>query len=470
MTSEAWLNRVFRADFPSFLARAFRTVSPGARYLHNWHVDVLAEYLRRAVQGEGSRRLIVNMPPRCLKSVAVSVAFPAWLLGRNPSLRILTASYSEALAERMAQDCRVLMEEEWYKRAFPGTRLVRGENRRDCFVTTERGFRRSVSVGGTVTGEGGDVLVLDDPHNAMDVYSPKKRAYAVEWFEQAFMTRMNDPASACAVVVMQRLHPQDLTGYLTDKRRRVWTRLCLPAVATEDAAFFAGEPGREILRRQGDLLHAERLGPKTLETIRATVGEAGFQAQYLQQPQAAGETLLAPEHLRYYEERDVPDGGMIVQSWDTAVKTSAHCDYSAGVTLCVADGRYFVLDVVRRRAEYPLLKRMVREAAERFRPDAVLIEDKASGQALLQECRTDGLPLRAIMPKQDKVTRFLRTSAVFERGGVLLPVAAPWLDAYRHELTSFPQGEHDDQLDATVQAILWAEEKARAGRGRVRLL
>ena len=139
------LHKLWREDFSAFLIKAFSTVSPGVVYAHNWHIEALAEQIcRAALDKESCPRLIVNMPPRCLKSVAISVAFPAWLLGRDPSLRILTASHSAELADKMAQDCRIVMEEEWYRAAFPHTRIAAGENRRDLFVTDKRGFRRGV--------------------------------------------------------------------------------------------------------------------------------------------------------------------------------------------------------------------------------------------------------------------------------------------------------------------------------------
>jgi predicted phage terminase large subunit-like protein len=177
-------------------------------------------------------------------------------------------------------------------------------------------------------------------------------------------------------------------------------------------------------------------------------------------------TILCRAWLKHYAK--APESGTILQSWDCATKISATSDYSVGVTVLAEDDKYYVLDVVRQRAEYPLLKQLVRKAAERFRPDAILLEDKGAGQALLQELRDDKLSLKPIIPKQDRITRALRASAVFERGAVLLPESAPWLDAYIGELTAFPHGKHEDQFCATEQGILWAEEKQRGGRAKYR--
>ncbi|MET0156124.1 MAG: phage terminase large subunit [Rickettsiales bacterium] len=468
------LKKLWREDFSAFVGKAFEVVSPGCAYAHNWHIDALAERVRSVVFGaEIPPRLIVNMPPRCLKSVAISVALPAWLLGRDPGLRILTASHSAELADKMAQDCRLVMEEEWYRDAFPHTRIAAGENRRDRFVTEKRGFRRSVSVGGAVTGEGGDVLILDDPHNAMDVYSAKKRAFAVDWFEQSFLTRRNDPEKSAVIVVMQRLHERDLTGEILRRQPGLWRQFLLPAVETEERAV----PLRRdvVARRPGDLLHSERLAAHTLDTLRRSLGEAAFAAQYLQMPQkGGGDAVIRREWLATYSEEEKRAATesldrFVVQSWDTAFKTHESADYSVGVTLCVCASRYIALDVWRKRAAYPELREAVKNRAETFRPDVILIEDKASGQALLQELRDTGLPLRAVMPKEDKITRALRVASVFENGRVALPERASWKDAFVDELISFPDGDRDDQLDALVQAILWNETRGNA-RARVRTL
>jgi len=448
------------------LAKAFGAVSPGAAYSHNWHIEALAEYLCRTALQKDAPRLIVNMPPRCLKSVAISVAFPAWLLGRDPSVRILTASHSAELADKMAQDCRLIMECDWYLEAFPDTRIAAGENKRDRFVTEKRGFRRSVSVGGAVTGEGGDVLILDDPHNAMDVHSAKKRAFAINWFEQAFLSRRNDAEKSAVIVVMQRLHERDLTGEILRKQPGLWQHFCLPAIEPERRRVAL--PEKTIIREAGELLHPARLGANTLETLRRTIGEAAFAAQYLQMPpKGGGDAMIKREWLGAFspEEQQAallsPDR-LLLQSWDTAFKTHESADYSVGATVCVHRGRYFVIDIWRKRAAYPELRAAVKARAEAFAPDIILIEDKASGQVLLQECREIGAYLKGIAPKEDKATRLLRVMSAFEGGRVALPGAAVWRDAFIDEVASFPAAAHDDQLDALVQAILWNETRGNA--------
>lgn len=293
MSTPHIIKPVLHQDLAGFIGNTFRTVDPSSEYLHNWHIDAVAEYLVAAHNGE-IRRLIINMPPRSLKSICVSVAWPAWLLGQDPASRIMAASYSQVLSLRHSQDTRLVLESNWYKTMFPHVNITRGQNEKAKFVTSERGFRFATSVGGTAIGEGGNFLIVDDPHNPLQAASDLQRNHAIDWFQQSFMSRLNDKKRGVVVVVMQRLHPEDLTGYLLERMGRSWEHLCLPAIADERMVINIG--GYNHIREVGNILHPSREDKILLERAKLELGSYGFMAQYQQRPV-------------------IQEGGMVKCSW-----------------------------------------------------------------------------------------------------------------------------------------------------------
>lgn len=455
------MNRVLRAllrsDFASFIPRAFGAVNPGTPYLHNWHIEAIAEHLQAASERKLTR-LIINMPPRSLKSLCVSVAWPAWLLGNAPERRIIAASYSQGLSVKHSIDSRLVVSSPWFREAFPGFSIASDQNEKSKFMTTRRGFRFATSVGGTLTGEGGDFLILDDPMNPAQGMSALAREEAVSWFEQTFSTRLDDKKKGVIVLVMQRLHERDLAGHLLEKNG--WERLVLPAIA-ERRLVISLPSGREIVREEGSFLHCEREGAEEIKRAREEMGAAAFAAQYQQNPSPESKGMIKREWLKYYGAK--PEGGFIAQSWDTAIKSKSASDYTAGVTILTVESGYHVLDVVREKVEYPEMRRLVLAQAEKWRPEAILIEDKASGQSLLQELRREtALPVIPCRPKEDKITRLAAVSPLIEAGKLLLSSGASWLGEFEAELLSFPAGSHDDMVDALSQALAYFKEKRPA--------
>jgi len=454
---------VLGRDLAAFAVRTFGTVDPGTRYLRAPHAWAIAERLEACARGE-TTRLIVNLPPRSMKSILVSVAWPAWLIGRDPATRIMAASYSERLAVKHALDFRLVLGSAWYRSLFPGVALAPDQNEKHKIQTTARGHRIATTVGGTATGEGADVLIVDDPHNPRQALSEAQRRAALDWFDQTFATRLNDKRRGAIVVAMQRLHVEDLTGHLLKKGG--WEHLCLPAEA-EAPERHPVAPGRFFERAAGEPLQPAREGPAELARARQELGSYAYAAQYQQRPVPLAGGMVPVAWFRRY--RAAPAGARIVLSWDTASKGRAHNDPSAcGVWAETAAG-HFLLDVVRRRMDYPELRRSALALAAKWRPAAVLIEDQASGQALAQDlAREPGVPVIALRPEGDKATRMARVSPTIEAGRVFLPERAPWLADYEAELASFPEGAHDDQADMTSQYLAWA--RARATGPRVRRL
>lgn len=449
-----WYYELLKYDFSTFIGKTLATVNPGANYEHSWHIDLIAEHLEAVRRGE-IRRLIINMPPHALKSTCVSVAWPAWLMAHNPSSRIIAASYSLPLSLKHSTDCRLVMESEWYRLVFPDTQITHDQNQKHKFVTTERGYRYASSVGGTITGEGGDFLIIDDPLNPAQARSQNSRNEVAAWFEHTFASRLDDKRTGAIVLVMQRLHQEDLSGYLLDKGG--WTHLSLPALFTENRIYDFGTVKKRILA--GETLQHAREGKEELGRIKQEVGSHIFAAQYQQQPVTERGRMVSPAWFGRYNKPPVnPD--RIVQSWDTAIKSQNHHDASVCLTVAEMDGKCYIRDVAVMRLEYPALRRAFVELTNQWRPDAILIEDKASGQQLLQDMRREtALPLVATRPKVDKITRFAAASTLCEAGRVILPEEAEWLPRFEQELFLFPDHKHDDQVDALTQYLDWLRSK-----------
>ncbi|MES2983921.1 MAG: phage terminase large subunit [Pseudomonadota bacterium] len=454
-----------RTHFSFYLRRVLATIAPGARYAHNWHMDAIAEYLAACAAGE-VKRLIINLPPRMLKSTIVSVAWPSWLLGHRPTERIMVASYAQSLGIKHSTDCRTVMQALWYRRLFAGTVLSADQNEKEKFATTARGYRLAVSVGGAAIGEGGNVLIVDDPINPLQAGHRHQRDAVNEWFDHTFVTRLDDKRRGAVVVVMQRLHSEDLSGYLLDKGG--WEHCCLPAIAPQKTTLVIRD--FRHVREAGEALHAAREDVALLEQTKREVGSSNFSAQYQQAPVSLAGSMVKPAWFpRFALGTEMAAG--VIQSWDTGVKAGAGHDASACATFVLVDGVHRLVDMTVVRLEYPALKRMVMRHAERFGAEAVLIEDKASGQSLLQDLRQETqIPVIGCMPTVDKVTRLMRVTPMLEAGKMALPMHASWLAAFEQEFFAFPDGAHDDQVDAVSQYLNWRRARENAGEMRVRRL
>lgn len=454
--SSRLVQAVLRNNFSTFVAKSFFTVSPGTKYLHNWHISLIAEKLRQIEDGKITR-LIINIPPRYLKSICISVSWSAWLMGHNPATKIMTASYSQSLSNKHSQDCRVLMSSPWYKKLFPETIINKGENQKSKFVTSKRGFRFATSTGGTATGEGGDYLIIDDPQNPNKINSKKYRQSTIQWFEQTFISRLNNKQTGAIVIVMQRLHEEDLCGYLLENKKEQWDLLKLPAIYEQPTTLT--EPYL-ITKQPGSVLHEEREDITALNKLKAELGEYNFAAQYQQTPIPSKGCIIQKSWFNYFSSKQNVKFKQIIQSWDTAIKAKEESDYSVGITIGVNDNGYYLLDIQRIKAEYPELITALQNFSNKWNPQAILIEDKGSGQSLIQSLKplikTAIIPIR---PKFDKLTRFARHSPLFEAGKIFIDCKANWRITLEQELISFPKSPHDDQVDSLSQALEYLETK-----------
>ena len=462
------LAAVLRRSLYGFARKTFATVSPGEAFLPNWHLEGICYHLELVLAGK-IKRLKIEVPPRSLKSVCASVAFPAFALGHDPTAKIITVSYSNDLAAKHAADCRAVMQAGWYRDLFLSTRLSSAKNQESNYETTARGYRYATSVGGTLTGRGGNLIIIDDPLKPEDAMSEARREAVNSWYSRALLSRLNNKARDAIILVQQRLHLGDLAGHVEELDD--WVILRLPAIAEEDAQIPLGA-GRYHLRNTGDVLHPEREPAEVLETLRRSLGSATFAAQYQQCPVPADGEIVKWGWFRRYREPPPRSQLSIVQSWDTASKADQHHDFSVCTTWGIQSDDLYLLDVERARLDFPSLKRRVLELARHWQPRTLLIEDKGSGTALIQQLRGEPNGIcypTAFVPKDDKLTRLHAQSAWIEAGHVWLPEHASWLEDLRIELAAFPQGRNDDQVDSMSQFLAWHFSRKGMGLQRVRL-
>ena len=444
---------ITRLDFNTFVERVFVELNGSEPYLDNFHISLICAELEAVRRGE-ARRLAIALPPRSLKSIIVSVAYPAWRLGHNPAAKIICASYGQQLADNLARDCRQVMRSDWYRALFPGTRLKSDRQSVGFFETTAGGSRQSTSVGGVLTGFGADIIIVDDPTKPEEAISDLERAKANAWANHSLFTRLNDKVNGAIIVVMQRLHEADMIGHLQGLAEL--RLVSFPAIAEGDDHLEWPTPfgTRRHLRAEGEALHPEREPLAVLEELRVAMGARMFAAQYLQMPSPPGGSIVKPEWFQRYDPANPPQFDSIIQSWDTASRGSQLSDYSVCTTWGKKGRRLYLMHVLRKRLEYPDLKRAVIDQARLFGATKVLVEDASSGLALLQDLKNDGFYLaQAIKPKGDKVMRLNGVTASIEAGQVFVPEQAAWLEDYLHELMMFPAGRYDDQVDSTSQAL-----------------
>ena len=457
------LRRAGRRSLGEFTKQVFATVDRGAVYKHNWHIDCICEHLEACHRRE-IQNLIINMPPRFMKSICVTIAFPAWALGHNPSEQILAGSFSAQLSTKHSADCRLVMQSPWYRMMFPDTVIKPDQNEKTNYETTMQGHRVSTSVGGTATGRGGNILILDDPINPKKAESEIERKASNEWVDQTWSSRANDPKTAVNIIVMQRLHQDDTTGHVIEQGGH-WEHLTLDNEAEERKTITYGN--FHITREVGDLLHEERFDKDATALAKTRLGSYGYAGQYQQRPSPKGGGMIKLGWFYSFREPMV-SANRIIHSWDTAQKVGELNDYTVGGCFHDTPRGHDLVDVVRKKVDQPDLVKLIKEFAARDKPDAILIEDKSSGSGAIQELqKTTTLPIIPIEPVGDKVMRMSIASPFIEAGNMGLPEDAPWLHDLKTELESFPNSTHKDQSDMISQYINWANKNPIVTAGEI---
>lgn len=471
-------NAFLRRDFKFFVRKVFSEVSPQSVYQDNWHIDVICAALEKMIRGENNR-LIINLPPRYMKSIICSVALPAFILGNFPAETIVCVSYADELAKKLAVDCRRVMESAWYRRAFPNTRLA--ANRREImdFETTRGGGRYSSTVGGTLTGRGGNWIIIDDPIKPADANSDLIRNKVNEWYGSTLYSRLNDKKNGKILLIMQRTHEQDLTGFLVESKAG-FTHIVIPllAIQEEDWVWERGVDGfrRRFHRKRypGEPLHPLREGLMEIEKVKQSMGRIAFASQCQQDPLALGGNFVKWEWFKRYSweelEQSVYRGEFsILQmmfSWDLAIKRGKENDYSVCICALRTDKGWYLLDVKRWKLELPELVKAgyaymeeKRSLFKRLRYGLsfkILVEEAGCGIGFLQEMqrRYSRSAIIPVKPTEDKVTRLQNVTPALEAGRCLLPEeGAVWEADFKHEVLGFPNTKHDDQVDALSQLL-----------------
>ncbi|MGE4553716.1 MAG: phage terminase large subunit [Desulfovibrionaceae bacterium] len=459
--------------YHDFVRQAWPIIEPGRTMVDGWHIGAICEHME-AVSRFEIKRLLITMPPRCMKSICVSALFTPWVWTWAPIYRFFYASYDAKLSRRDNQKARDVITSPWYQGRW-GERVVlkTDQNEKDKFENTVNGNRFATSVAGRTTGEGGDFVICDDPHNVKDASKRRdgrsgqerdaKRKAVLEWWDNAIPSRLNDPKRGGFVIVQQRVHQQDLAGHVLEKGGYV--HLCLP-MEYEGRKYWTPigfeDPRTEI----GELLWPERYGPNEVADIKESMTEAEYAGQYQQRPAPAGGAIFKAEWFRTWVE--LPRFERRIWFWDTAQKTGDENDPSVGELWGEAHNGFYLLDVFRARLAYPDLKAAIKRLHELAGTDEVVVEDKSSGISVIQDLQADTtMPMVAYrLPEGDKTARAKAQAATVKGGNVWLPETAEWKECFMEEVTMFPASAYKDQVDVMDMALDYFQRGASLTQGR----
>ncbi|MBV9843096.1 MAG: hypothetical protein JOY99_16450 [Sphingomonadaceae bacterium] len=438
---------------------AYRFISEtsGRKIEWNWHHDLLCDRLMQLAEGV-IMRLIVNAPPRSLKSEICSKVYPAWLLARDPTIHVFGISYEETLAVELSRGTREIMQSRAYK-AITKTRISPIQSAADAFDTTRGGKRLARSAGGAVTGRGGDYLIFDDltPPDQAASESGRKRLNAR--ISNTLISRTNSISDCRILLVQQRLHEEDPTGLFLSQGG--WEHLVLPAIATTDETFhyrtFLGPQTHH--RAIGEALHPERDSLEAYAQRRREMAPMDWEAQYQQNPLPA-EGNIAKRHWfpRFLTPPETFE--QIIMAVDTALKPDETNDFHAFVTLGRIGDRAYLLDVFRAHLEFKGLRETALARARRFKVDVMIIEDAGLGTALLTELRGQRFRLVEAPARQSKELRFRAATSMMADELIELPEAGDGVEEFVDEICAFPLGRNDDMADAFAHAINWMKENS----------
>lgn len=466
--------REAEASLSNFTRLAWNVIEPGTPYVDGWHLHAIAEHLEAVTRGE-IRNIIINIPPRHMKSIQVAVMWPVWVWIKHPEFRWLFASYSASLSVRDSLKCRRLIESHWFQDLWGSHfQLTSDQNAKTMFENNKTGYRMATSVEASTTGHGGDVIVVDDPHNALEAQSDAMRESTLEWWDQAMSTRLNNPRTGARVIVMQRLHEKDLSGHLLAQGG--WEHLCLPAEyegSRKTTSLGFVDPRVET----GALLWPERFGRAEVDELKKSLGEYGSSGQLQQRPSPMTGGIVKRSWFKMIRAGDpLPKLTYVLQSYDTAFTEKTTGDPTAhtcwGIFNTEAGKCVVLLDAWQDHLGYPdLRKKMYTDYSAVYGDkdktvDAVLIEDKGSGISLAQDLRRARIPVKTYNPgKADKVTRVHSIAPLLEAGLVYIPESKKrpdsfpsWADQLIHQLMLFPNGEHDDLVDTMSQALIFLRD------------
>ena len=418
-------------------------------FISGKHHQIMADAFERVARGE-LKRLIINMPPRHTKSEFASYLLPAWFLGKYPEKKIIQTAHTAELAVGFGRKVRNLVQSPQYGKIFE-TKLSSDSKAAGRWNTDKGGDYFAIGVGGAVTGKGADLLIIDDPHSEQEAKQNNPAVYdgVYEWYTSGPRQRLQ-PGGAI-IIVMTRWAKRDLTGQILKNAEKDgvndWEVIEFPAILPSGTPLWPGFWKKE-----------------ELEAIRAEIPASKWNAQYQQNPTSEEGAIVKREYWRIWEDRTPPPVNYIIQSWDTAFEKNNRADFSACTVWGVFEHpddkgnlkpNIILLDAFKARMEFPELKQKCLEFYKDWNPDVLLIEKRAAGAPLIYELRAMGIPVSEYTPSKgnDKIARVNAVSPVFESGMVWCPDTR-WADELMEEMASFPNGDHDDLVDTTTQAIL----------------
>jgi predicted phage terminase large subunit-like protein len=485
-TREEVERKMAEMSLAEYSKQAWHVVEPATNYIHNWHIDAIAEHLTAVTDGQ-IKRLLVNIPPRCEKSLNGSVFWPTWVWGPKgkPYIRWLFISYAESLSIRDSVKCRNIINSDWYQRRWGNVyKLAGDQNEKRKFKNDKTGERIASSIDGTNTGEGGDIVVIDDPHNVRDGESDAIRESTVITFKEVIPSRLNDPKTGAIVVFMQRVHDGDVSGEIL--KEGGYTHLCLP-MEYEPKRMITTPIGFSDPRTvEGELLWPERIGREELEGttdspgIKKSLGSYAYAGQYQQRPTPRGGGIIKRHWWKYWKPKGrefppvlvkMPDGSILevyavdlpdkfdikIQSWDMNFKETNDSAFVVGQVWGQRTANRYLLDQVREVLDFP--KTLTRfEELTRKHPDVTCkyVEDKANGPAVISTLRNKISGIIPVEPDGDKIARMAAVSYLMEAGNVYLPhpLLYSWVEEeFLPELTAFPKSSYKDQADTCSQGL-----------------
>lgn len=426
-----------------FIERAWPQIEPGTPYLSNWHIDAIAEHLEAVTDGQITR-LLINMPPRYMKSIAVSVMWPVWEWTKRPELRFMFSTYAGSLSDDHSTQRRTILQSDWFREHW-GHQVKIVTDSIETVANDRRGVFTATSFTGTATGKGGNRVVIDDPHNPKKAESDTERATTLRLFDTTFSNRLNDKKRDAVVVVMQRLHQKDVSARCMELG---YVHLCLPCESEGRTTVVFPMSGRTLVREDGDLLWPEREGPKEVAAIRAAMGSYGYAGQYQQRPAPLGGGMFKSFPVVDAVPRDVVAR---VRYWDKA-GSEGRGDWTAGVKMAMtSDGRFFVEHVVRGQWSAGARERIIKDTATADGPHTIVYVEQEPGSGGKESAESTVKNLAGFVVKIDKVTgdkvsRARPYAAQTEIGNVYL-LRGAWNAAFIDEHQIFPNGDHDDMVD-----------------------
>ena len=468
-----------------FTKQAWSIIEPGSAFVDGWHLHVVCEHLEAVSEGEIDN-LLINIPPGCMKSILVSVMWPAWEWIARPDLRYLTASYSEELAIRDAMKTRDIVTSEWYRANWPHVTIRPDANQKTKYELHGGGWRLSTSVGGRGTGEHPDRKIVDDPHNVKQAESDVERQNALTWFDRTLGSR-GVSRGARTVVIMQRLHEKDVSGHIMSSEDYAahWDHLCLPMEYERSGNRMKSSLGwKDPRREEGSALWPELFNAATVDKLKSRLGAYGASGQLQQRPTPAGGGILQVKHFQLWpSDTPLPQMELVVQSYDTAFTEQTANDPTAhtvwGTFRHKGKRCVLLLDAWGDHLTYPQLRRKVLDAwhekygrddaargTRAVKPHAVLIEEKGSGISLLQDLRASNVPCRGYNPgRASKVTRAHMAAPVLEMDVVYILESGKepgkyvtWARDFVQQCERFPNDEHDDYVDTFSQSMIYLRD------------